>query len=98
MSGLKDGIRNGQLVPLKKLLATTSDEFYADRGGIHYAEARYLLYYVQTHGKLREYYKQFKAHASTDPTGSRTLCRVLGFKSIDDLQADWLRFIEKLPK
>lgn len=93
---LKEGMRKGQLVPLKKLLATTSDEFYADPGGMHYAEARYLLQYVQSRGKLREFHKQFKAHAATDPTGSQTLCRVVGFKSIAELQTDWLRWIEKL--
>ncbi len=93
---LKKGIRNGQLVPLKKLLATTSDEFYADPGGMHYAEARYLLHYVQSRGKLREFHKQFKAHAATDPSGSQTLCRILDFKSIAELQADWLMWIENL--
>ena len=93
---LKKGIRKGQLVPLKKLLATTSDEFYADPGGMHYAEARYLLHYVQSRGKLRAFHKQFKAHAATDPTGSQTLCRVVGFESVAELQADWLMWIEKL--
>ncbi len=93
---LKKGIRSGHLVPLSKLLATTSDEFYADPGGMHYAEARHLLQYVQSRGKLREFHKQFKAHAATDPNGSQTLCRILDFKSIAELQADWLMWIENL--
>ena len=95
---LRKGILKGQLVPLEKLLATTSDEFYADPGGMHYAEARYLLHYVQSRGKLREFHKQFKTHAAADPTGSQTLCRILAVKSIAELQADWLMWIEKLPK
>ncbi len=93
---LKEGIRNGHFVPLAKLLAGTSDQFYQDPAGMHYAEARYLLYYVQEKGKLREYYRRFVARAKRDPTGVNTLCEVLGFKSIAELQAHWLSFVERL--
>ena len=96
LQDLKDGIRNGHFVPLAKLLAGTSDQFYKDPAGMHYAEARYLLYYIQEKGKLREYYRRFVGRAKRDPTGANTLCEVLGFKSIGELQAHWLSFVEKL--
>ncbi len=98
LRGLKDGIKNGEFVPLQKLLAATTDEFYEDPAGMHYAEARYLLYYVQEKGKLRDYYKQFTARAKEDPSGIEMLCRVMGFKSIGELQADWLSFVGELSK
>lgn len=98
LRGLKEGISNGEFVPLEKLLATTSAEFYDDPTGMHYAEARYLLYYVQQKGKLREYYKRFTARAKEDPSGVQTLCEVMGFKSIGQLEADWLSFVGKLSK
>lgn len=93
---LQDGIRNGGFVALRKLLATTSSEFYADPAGMHYAEARYLLYYVQEKGKLRDFYKEFVAHAAKDPTGTETLCRLLKVATIDELEVDWLSFVDRL--
>lgn len=53
LAGLKRAIRAGRVPALEKLLRTTSDEFYGDDSGVHYAAARYLLYYLQERGQPR---------------------------------------------
>lgn len=44
---LQQAIGTPAYVPLEKLLGTTPEEFYGLQGGAGYAEARYLLLYVQ---------------------------------------------------
>jgi len=93
---LHEGIREGHLVPLRKLLSTSTDEFYNDPHSMHYAQARYLLYYVQENGKLREFYKQFVDNAEKDPAGLQTICRVMKVDSIEALEKNWLKFVGSL--
>lgn len=44
----------------------------------HYAQARYLCYYLQEKGLLTKFYREFVANVKSDPTGFKTLKRVLG--------------------
>ena len=90
------GLQAGHLVPLEKLLATSRSEFYADPHGMHYAQARYLCYYLQQQGLLRKFYHKFKAEHAADPTGSATLLSVTGQESLTQLQSDWLDFLAPL--
>ncbi len=93
---LKNGIRDGHFVPLRRLLSTTSEEFYTDPHGMHYAESRYLCYYLQEQGKLREFYRRFAADTEKDPCGISTLCDVLGVGQIEEVEKPFLAFIENL--
>ena len=53
-------IKKDKLRPLSDLIA--DDDFYGDAHvGINYAQARYLLMYLQDQGKLPEFYKKFRA-------------------------------------
>lgn len=89
LAGLHDAIRNRRTVPLTQLLATTTDEFYGENSGLHYAMARYLCLYLQEHGKLRDFYHAFAAAHHDDPTGLRTLQLTLGEDDLDDFQRRW---------
>ena len=93
---LQKGLRAGHFVPLKKLLATSSEEFYNDPVGMHYAQARYLCYYLQEKGLLRKFYREFREHHLADPTGIHTMLRVSGENSLGELEAKWLKFLEPL--
>ena len=92
----QDGLRAGHLVPLEKLLATNRDQFYEDPHGMHYAQARYLCYYLQEKNLLRKFYQQFKTNCSSDPTGTATLLRITGKSSLKQLQSEWLDFLAPL--
>jgi hypothetical protein len=78
LPALKQAIRGGQLPSLRWLLSTTNARFYDDDSGLHYAQARYLLYYLQERNLLRTFYRSFLARRAADPTGYGTLKRVLG--------------------
>jgi hypothetical protein len=89
LDGLQDAIKEQRTIKLSELVATTTDQFYGERSGLHYAMARYLLYWLQQQGKLRQFYKDFRAGAATDPTGAATLRRSLGVEDLDAFQAGW---------
>ncbi len=97
LPNLKKQIRGGQLPPLAQLLATTRDEFYeADWDA--YAQARYLVYYLQEHGQLRDFYQKFLADTK-DRTGRTALEAILGenLESFDPKWRKWVLAISKDP-
>ncbi|MCK4850729.1 MAG: hypothetical protein KAT11_05220, partial [Phycisphaerae bacterium] len=93
---LQKGLRAGHFVALEKLLAGNNDEFYDDPHGMHYAQARYLCYYLQEKRLLRRFYREFKKDHSADPTGIKTLLRVTGKDSLKELERQWLEFLAPL--
>jgi hypothetical protein len=96
LPGLQKAIRKGGLPSFKELCSTTSDEFYEEDCGTNYAQARYLCYYLQEKGLLQEYYRQFHENRKTDPTGYKTLKKVLGRRDMDAFQQEWEAFVLKL--
>lgn len=96
LTGLKTAIEKDGLMSFQALTGTSTDEFYGAGSGLHYAQARYLLYYLQEQGLLRSYYKNFLSNRKKDPTGYKTLQAVLGRKDIDKFQAEWQAWVMKL--
>lgn len=100
LPGLQDTIRSGHLPSFKALTAMNSNEFYSGNDRDHYsdnyAQSRYLLFYLQEKGILRQYYKAFTAHDSSDPTGYGTLQQALGEKDMSDFQRRWETYVLKL--
>lgn len=89
LTGLQRLIRDKALPRFAELASTTTHEFYSmDKGG-NYAQARYLLYYLQEKGLLRRYYREFKANHASDPSGYKTLQSILGAPDMDEFQAQW---------
>jgi hypothetical protein len=93
LSGLKRAIRAGGVPALETLAKTTNSEFYADETGVHYAAARYLLYFLQERGSLRDYYRAFVAAKATDPSGYATLQKTLGERDMNAFQRRWEKWV-----
>jgi hypothetical protein len=87
---LKREIRAGTLPALTKLLHTSRDEFYEAKWDA-YAQARYLVYYLQEHDKLHEFYTKFAAD-SKDASGQTALEDVLGEK-LEDFDKKWQAWV-----
>jgi hypothetical protein len=88
-----------KLPSFKVLCHTTTHEFYYRDPGTNYAQARYLLYYLQQHGLLRKYYHQFRRNVKQDPSGYATLKEILGLKTDAEMvkfQKDWEAWVMKL--
>jgi hypothetical protein len=92
LPALQEGLRRNAVPTFAELTSMSDATFYEDNEGIHYAQARYLCYYLQEKGLLREFFADYLAHRGDDPTGYGTLTRVLG-RSLDDVQRDWRQFV-----
>lgn len=92
LAGLQYEIGKNNLPSFKELTGTTTEEFYGRHSGRNYAHARYLFYYLQQEGKLREFWKKFHTNRKSDPTGYRTLVAVLGEKDMDTFKKDWEKY------
>ncbi len=98
LAGLQRAIRAAEVPSFATLTATTTDQFYNHDPGSNYAQARYLLYYLQEKGLLVDYYRQFLAHHRTDPTGYQTLKKLLGRDDagMAAFEKEWRRYVLRL--
>ncbi|HEY7372340.1 MAG TPA: C39 family peptidase [Polyangia bacterium] len=87
LAGLKRAIQAGKLPSFAAMTADSDTRFYASSTG--YAQARYLCLYLQEEGLLHRYYDQFSTGVAGDPTGYRTLVRVLGEPDMARFEKQW---------
>jgi hypothetical protein len=93
LPGLQAALRAGNVPSFRELTALGEGAFYADDTGVDYAASRYLLYWLQQKGVLREFYRSFRDARDRDPTGFATLGETLGVDDADDVRADWEAFV-----
>jgi hypothetical protein len=93
LPGLQASIKARQVPSFRKLMAMGVPEFYNFESGAHYAQSRYLLYYLQQKGLLTKFYREFYARQKTDPTGHRTLRRVLGNVDMQRFKLKWEKYV-----
>jgi hypothetical protein len=67
-----------------------------DMTGLNYAQARYLMMYLQEKGKLKKYYTEFRAHHVEDATGVKTLEALIAPQSLDDFEQAWRAWVMNL--
>jgi hypothetical protein len=91
--GLKEAIRSGTPVRFEELFAMDEDEFYGDLSGNNYAQARFLLQFLQETGRLVDFYHAFHQGYFDDPTGIEALCSVLGEDDLVAFQEYWERWV-----
>ncbi len=96
LPGLQKAIREDDVRPFEELCATTTSGFYRENRGVNYAQARYLCYYLQEKGLLRAYYKAFVAGHEKDPTGYRTLVKILEEEDMEAFQKRWQAYVLEL--
>jgi len=95
LKGLEQAIKLGKTISFQELTSTTDAEFYGGTSGYsqHYAQARYLCYYLQEKELLVKFYREFVANAKQDPTGYQTLQRVLGETDMPAFKKKWEKFV-----
>ena len=95
---LREDARGSGLIA--KVVGSSTDEFYGAGSGLNYAVARYLCYDLQERGLLVRFYKEFRRDRARDPTGRKTLERLLG-TTLERYEPEWrertlkLRFPER---
>jgi Peptidase_C39 like family/Protein of unknown function (DUF1570) len=95
LRGLHEAIKDEEytMPSFKELCSTTTREFYDEDPGTNYAQARYLLYYLQQQGLLEKFYHDFRKSAKEDPTGYGTLQRVVAKDDMEAFQEKWTEFV-----
>jgi len=96
LAGLQKAIKRNAVPSFKELCSMGDETFYSEDRGTNYAQARYLCYYLQERGLLVKYYREFVANQKSDPTGYKTLQRVLGEKDMDAFKKRWEMFVAGL--
>jgi len=95
LAGLQEALKRG-VRSFEELTHLGADEFYDDDSGTNYAQSRYLFYYMQEKGLLRDFYHAFRAARDKDPSGYATLVATLGEKDMGAFQEGWGQFVAKL--
>jgi hypothetical protein len=93
LAGLQEAIHEGILPSFELLTALTDEEFYGAGSGLHYAQARYLLYYLQEHDRLRPFFRRYLAERAADPTAFRTLTAALAEPDMRSFQRRWESYV-----
>jgi len=93
LSGLQEAIREKRVPSFRTLTSMNETDFYQKDKGTNYAQARYLLYYLQEKGLLVKFYREFTANVKHDPTGYKTLQKVLGERDMDSFKKRWEAYV-----
>ena len=93
LTGLQRSIREKRLVSFESLTSMDARTFYNDNGGDNYAQARYLCYYLQEKGLLQKFYREFVSKQKEDPSGYKSLQKILGEKDMESFKTRWEKFV-----
>jgi len=93
LPALQQAIKAGKVPPFKTLTAMDSSAFYNNGKGTNYAQSRYLCYYMQEKGVLVKFYQDFHAHQKEDPTGFKTLQKILAQKDMEVFKKNWEKYV-----
>ena len=94
LPALKKAIREDRLRPLDEMIA--DPKFYdSQQVGLNYAQARYLLMYLQEKGLLKQFYKDFRSRQKDDPTGVATL-HALAPENWAGFEKQWRQWVSGL--
>jgi hypothetical protein len=95
LPGLQKAIKDGTLRSLEELI--DDPRFYReDLVGVNYAQARYLMLYLQDKGLLVKYYTSFRDSVANDPTGLAALKKIIAPQTLDDFESDWRKWVMAL--
>lgn len=93
LPGLQKAIRSGKVPSFKTLTAMDANEFYNDDKGVNYAQSRYLCYYLQEKGLLTKFYREFVARQTEDPSGFKSLQKILAERDMDLFKRKWEKYV-----
>jgi hypothetical protein len=96
LPGLQRAIVDRGLPSFKTLTSLSMHAFYNQDPGTNYAQARYLLYYLQKQGLLFDFYQRFLKQRSQDPTGFKALEQTLGNPDMNRFQKKWEQWVVAL--
>ena len=93
LPALQAAIKADKLRSFKEL--ADDPKFYdPEHVGLNYAQARYLMFYLQQKELLVRYYKTFRDGVADDPTGMKSLEKVMKRRQQDGrLEKEWRAYV-----
>ena len=92
LPGLQSAIRYKRLRALTDLIG--DPHFYDEEHiAMNYAQARYLLMFLQESGKLPGFYANFRLNRDDDPSGLKQLKEAIAPQSIEQFEKDWRKWV-----
>jgi hypothetical protein len=88
LPALQRAIREDRLRPLREMMQDPTFT-RADLVGLNYAQARYLMMYLQEQGKLKRYYTAFRDNHRDDPTGVKMLEQLIAPQNLEEFETAW---------
>ena len=96
LPGLQRAIASGTVPSFKALTALDPNGFYNEDKGTNYGQSRYLCYYLQEKGLLIKFYQEFYSHQKEDPTGYKSLQKILGETDMERFKTKWEKYVLSL--
>ena len=93
LPGLQQAIRENRLQSFQTMMEMDQRTFYGDGSGVNYAQSRYLCYYLQEKGLLVKFYKEFVSKQADDPSGFKSLRKILAETDMDAFQRYWEKYV-----
>jgi hypothetical protein len=93
LPGLQRAIEAKRVPSFKTLTEMDARAFYNDDKGTNYAQARYLCYYLQEKGVLRKFYQEFVTRQKEDPSGFKSLQKVLAKRDMQAFKIRWEKYV-----
>jgi hypothetical protein len=91
LPALQKVVRAKELGSLESLVE--NPRFRGAGVGTNYAQARYFCMYLQERELLADYYRAFRDGHQQDPTGLKTLKRIMPKQTLEELNADFQRWV-----
>jgi len=98
LPGLQQAIKSAKVPSFKSLTAMDANAFYNEDKGTNYGQARYLCYYLQQKALLIKFYQEFRGSQKEDPTGYKSLQKVLGETDMDLFKTKWEKYVSGLTR
>jgi hypothetical protein len=98
LPGLQAAIKAGRLPSFQSLTALDTNGFYNEDKGTNYGQSRYLCYYLQERGLLIKYYQEFHVYQKEDPTGYKSLQKILGERDMAAFKQKWEKYVSGLTR
>ncbi len=96
LAGLQEAIRDDRVPSFEAMTGMDDDAFYNKDRGTNYSQARYLCYYLQEKGLLVKFYHAAVKAQKDDPSGYKTLQKILGESDMDAFKKKWEAYVAKL--
>ncbi len=91
---LQGFIARKQTIPWKELFGYSQADFMK-RAILSYPQARYIMMYLHSQGRLAQWYDAYVAGFAEDATGAKAMEKVFG-KPLEEIEADWLAWAGRL--